>query len=281
MKLYARRGYEWAEDGLVGLWSPVSTGATQSTLLDCNLSTSNHGTLTNFSNLNTAWVGSQYGSVLDFDGMNDFVWAATTLTSAPSALSASVWFRTTAVGGVGASKVIFGKYQTTPSAARSFFMRINDSPDNRLGVNISADGTLNAPVFKQWYSTEAINDGAWKHAVFTLQANTLTVYINGSVASGTFVLNGTVNTVLWDSLTPFLIGASNTVASPNSFFPGQIAEVVVWNRALTPVEIQSLHQAGPGGMWQDRPRRSRAYFGAAGFKAYWARRQSQLIGGGV
>lgn len=260
MKLYAKPGFETFEQGLAGLWCPVATGRTDFSLLDCNYETSNHGTLNGFADLNTGWVGSPFGPVVQFNGVNHFIQAKSIVLSAPPALSASVWFRTTAVGGVGASKVIFGKYQTTPSAARSFFMRINDSPDNRLGVNISADGTLNAPVFKQWYSTQAINDGAWKHAVFTLQQNTLTVYIDGSVASGTFVLNGTVNNVFWDSVTPFLIGASNTTTSPNSFFPGQVAEACYWVRGLTLSEIRTLFDVKPGGAWQLYPRRPRSYF---------------------
>jgi hypothetical protein len=244
----------------------------------------NHGTLTNMvpaSDWVTASVKGLNGRVLDFDGTDDYVYASPVRLTTVSSLSASAWFRTTAVGGVGASKVIFGKYQTVPSAARSFFMRLNDSPDNRLGINISADGTLNAPVFKQWYSTQAINDGSWKHAAFTLSANTLYVYINGNPAAGTFVINGTVNTVFWDTVTPVILGASNTVAAPNSFFPGQIAETAIWNRALAAPETRTLYRLGPGWFGREDLWLPNYSFEDITFKNYWFRQQQHMIGGGI
>jgi hypothetical protein len=67
----------------------------------------------------------------------------------------------------------------------------------------------------------------------------------------------------------------------NPLWNGQIDDVRIWNRALAPSEIRQLYIGGRGfGLLPERPRhRSKA--AAAAFKAYRARRQSQLIGGGL
>lgn len=237
----------------------------------------NHGTLTNM-DAASDWVASKVrntaGRVLDFDGVNDYVQCPSVAFSSPPAFSCSAWFRTNSTN----NRTILAKYQTTTNE-RSFLLRINDSLDNRLGVILSATGTA---ATKQWYSTQAVNDGSWKHAVFTLQANTLRVWINGTEDAGTFVVNGTVNTLFWPSGVPIGFGALNLLSTPTAIFPGQIAEGCIWNRALTPSEIRTLYRIGPG--WFGK--RDSRVFGyseqfAAGFKAYWARRQSQLIGGGL
>jgi hypothetical protein len=51
-------------------------------------------------------------------------------------------------------------------------------------------------------------------------------------------------------------------------------------RALTPADVRQLWQLGRGNMPIVRKRRYTEE-AAGGFKAYWANRRSQLIGGGV
>ena len=64
---------------------------------------------------------------------------------------------------------------------------------------------------------------------------------------------------------------------------GLLDDMTVLNRMLTANEIQQLYQLGRGGMY-GRRRRTLRRVGVeqgAAFKAYWARRQNQIIGGGV
>jgi hypothetical protein len=65
------------------------------------------------------------------------------------------------------------------------------------------------------------------------------------------------------------------------FLGGQLAEIAIWNRAITPGENRTLYRIGPGWFGKRESRFAGYAEQAAGFKAYWARRQSQLIGGGL
>ena len=60
----------------------------------------------------------------------------------------------------------------------------------------------------------------------------------------------------------------------------QIDDIRLYNRPLTAQEIRQMYIGGRGfGLLPERRRRRGK--AAAGFKAYWHRRQSQLIGGGL
>jgi hypothetical protein len=108
------------------------------------------------------------------------------------------------------------------------------------------------------------------------------VFVNGRLDNAAF--SGTIRPSCFSGATPFLIGAqaatSSTISTP---YLGQIAEVAIWNRAISDSEIRTLARIGPG-WFGKRASRFAGYseqFAASGFKAYWARRQSQLIGGGL
>jgi hypothetical protein len=67
----------------------------------------------------------------------------------------------------------------------------------------------------------------------------------------------------------------------SDFYSGFTDDLRIYSRTLAPPEIRQLYIGGRGyGLLPERPRR-RGKAAAAVFKAYWARRQSQLIGGGV
>ncbi|MCP4661775.1 MAG: PASTA domain-containing protein, partial [bacterium] len=66
-------------------------------------------------------------------------------------------------------------------------------------------------------------------------ANTLTLYVNGAQAAQQAGINYYVN-----SSKPLRIGAGRTEGTPMFHFPGQIAEVSFWNRALTEAEIGEI-----------------------------------------
>jgi hypothetical protein len=58
-------------------------------------------------------------------------------------------------------------------------------------------------------------------------------------------------------------------------------DLVVFNAALTANEVREIYRLGRGYGVYPEPDFDEGFGAAAGFKAYWARRQSQLIGGGV
>ena len=110
----------------------------------------------------------------------------------------------------------------------------------------------------------------------TLTGSTIRGYRDGvSVASGTGP--ATVPTVAAN----FVIGSYPTGGTKAN---SDIGEVAVYQRALTQPEVLELFRRGNGAIGRELTgqTRRRVYgFVPAGFKAYWARRQSQIIGGGV
>jgi hypothetical protein len=64
-------------------------------------------------------------------------------------------------------------------------------------------------------------------------------------------------------------------------YNGNIGGTIILGRQLTDAEVWQIYNAGPACDWAE-PKRRRTYgFVPAGFRAYWARRQGQIIGGGV
>lgn len=268
MKLYARRGFEWSEDGLVGLWSPVSTGGTQGMLLDCNPSTNNYGRLSNFTNINTGYVGSVYGTALNTDG------TANRVEIDPSSVFTNMVDATI-------SGWVFADAQVPQTPARFGFSTASFD-DNRFswitlntGVHRFTCTGANGVKTNLDYSASVLT-GSWKLVTLVAEKTTLSIFIDGRFATSASKSVGL-------SLSSCGFGIAGQYARAAGYNPSsqRTAEVTIHRRPLFEQEIFQAFQAGPSGMWQDRPRRSRIYFGTAGFKAYWAKRQSQLIGGGV
>lgn len=252
-------------DGLVGYWSPW-LGSSGYRLLD--RVRSNHGTLTNM-DAGTDWLGSTVrgnsGRVLDFDGTDDHVNVGNRSVLGfdfSSRFTLSAWIKTTgSSGGIIGKRVSAGWYMSLEGA-------------NILGLVLQ--GTSSAVIVNSVAS--GISDGNWHlvQATYTGNSNAsgISLFVDGRSVSTTTILNSAIGSMT--NAIDVCIGSITT----NAFrFTGQIAENAVWNRVLTLGEIQELYRLGPG--WY-HPYAKRVYgYAIAGFKAYWHRRQSQLIGGGV
>lgn len=273
MKLYARRGFEWAEDRLAGLWSPVLTGGTQGMLLDCNPSTNNHGTLTGYTDINTGWIGSQFGTVRSYNGSNQFDNLGLIPTENIRSLSISAWVLFTAIPGSGTTAEIFGKWGNNLAfdSTDAFVLNVRAEQGLRFFIGGPNTGVTTGAA--------AVTTNVWYHIVATWAQNTGRIFVDGiQRASGT-ITSSTMNSAA--SITT-RIGRSNSTTGADVGLTARIAEINLWlNFGLSSNQITQSFQAGPGGMWQFTPPKRRSVFIAAGFRAYWHRRQSQLIGGGV
>lgn len=258
--------------GLVGAWCP-SLGATGFRLQDRS-GRNNHGTLTNM--VSTSWVTSGGKGALDFDNSDDFVnVGAGNLLLSDSGFSVTGWFnvRSTSSWRSFASKV------NANNTNRQMFLGINGGfgpPTAGLSffTNSAGSGSIgtSALTVNRWYFFSATHIGS------SATANNLFVFSQdgGSEAMTRFSGNGGIDA---DSgVNPIRIGRFHD-ASPLTM-DGQLDDIRVYNRALTAPEIRQLYVGGRGfGLIPERPRRRGT--AAAAFKAYWARRQSQLIGGGL
>lgn len=165
----------------------------------------------------------------DFDGNDDHITQATFLDTMLSAFTIEMWVRDE--GGAGTTKALFRK--------------LNVTDEDRLWAEIStANGTL-------WFSTEGNNEGAkgvtggdlaqdtWYHLVFIYTAGgTQTVYVN--LVQGT---STTASTVGDGAQTDMHFGNYDT---RDNAWDGTIGEIRVYNRALTPLEIQHNYDVTKG-----------------------------------
>jgi hypothetical protein len=239
---------------LVGWWCP-SIDATGGILLDRS-GRNNHGTLTNMDPASD-WVASGGKLALDFDGSDDFVNTGNWSNSL-TRISVSAWVRPTSgtrqdfVSKWGSINYQYVLLQGVTASRFQFY--ISTTSSNAIG---SGD------------STTVISAGVWYHVVGTYDGSTVRLFINGLLENSTSH-SGNLSASTQNNL----IGKSG-----DALFAGQLDDIRIYNRALTAGEVSQLWQIGRGNMPLRRRRRYTQQ--AAGFKAYWARRQSQLIGGGV
>jgi hypothetical protein len=235
----------------------------------------NHGTLTNMdaaSDWVTSKVRNTTGRVLDFDGVNDYVG----LPDSPNlritgSITVSCWFRRTATQ---QNRGLIGKYDATNNQ-RAWALGTQNSIGG-AGLFFTAQSTgASFDTNQQAIYTTEIGNGT-NHAIGRLVAGSpCELWLNGAlVATATAATNA-----IFANTAPLEIGRYNQSAT--NAFAGQIAEIAIWNRAITPSEIKTLYRIGPGWFGKRTSRFPGYAEQAAGFKAYLARRQSQLIGGGL
>jgi hypothetical protein len=210
------------------------------------------------------WVAS--GKVaLELDGSNDYVVSTQgrQIGSGPFTVSAWIYpttfannravFDTLSIGGGGSRLNDFVFYVTTAGLLQLF--------------RSAGFGTA---------STLAVTLNAWNFIALARIESTATYYINSQQAGTTSlptVVNGLNRNLGVFSDVPSGSGGFNN-------FQGLMDDIVEFNTALTANEVAQVYRLGRGYGVFPEPDFDEG-FAAAGFKAHWARRQSQLIGGGV
>jgi len=194
-------------EGLVGYWSFDSGSTIGSTAYDLS-GYANSGTITGA--VDTTGVVRQGRW---FDGATDNVQTASVDASALTALTYSIWIKTTAATGVLFS---WDSYR---------FIRIAGVTANK--VNSGMDGSSAGSVT----STSDINDGAWHHVAVTSTASAQSLFIDGVLED---IATETLSTVSG----AFYIGRDKVNSFP---FEGTLDEPrVYYNRALSQAEITVL-----------------------------------------
>ena len=180
----------------------------------------NTGTLTPAAPNGPTWVTGSNAKVgngaLSFDGVNDYV--LTPSMAYNSIYSISFWMKTTAT----ASQKLFGW---------SFWRwcTINSPSANKITCLGTGDSSFKVT------SNNAVNEGLWHHAVFTVDSsNNQILYIDGQYqTTNTHTQAGSSGKIYIGS--GFLGG---------SYFNGSLDDVRIYNRALSAGEIQQLYNMG-------------------------------------
>ena len=241
--------------GLVGAWCP-SLGATGFRLLDRS-GRNNHGTLTNMAS--TAWVTSGGKGALSFDGTDDFVKPENVRGVGTGNFSVFSWIRHS----VSARRYMVAS-NLTDVGSEGHWLAVQS---NQIYSYFGSELAVTATGF-------TLADDQWHCIGVTRTGTTGTAFVDGRQIGSPQAIGG------FDAgKGVFRIGARGDSLTQN--WQGQLDDLRIYNRALTAPEIRQLYVGGRGfGLLPERPRR-RGTAAAATFKAYRARRQSQLIGGGL
>jgi hypothetical protein len=163
----------------------------------------------------TAFVAGIRGQAFSFDGVDDYVRTPVNgMAFGTNDFSVEGWVRTTSTRSYN-TIVSFDTYAPA--------------------IYIRSDGALQFYP-QQVSSANGFNDGQWHHFAVTRQNGLLAYYKDGAPAG---------TTVDPRPITPsvFYIGADNA----GDQFPGLIDELALYDRALSPSEIQSIYDTGSGG----------------------------------
>jgi hypothetical protein len=227
--------YASLRQGLVGAWCP-SLGASGYRLIDRS-GYNNHGTLTNM-DPGTDWVASGGKGALDFDGADDRVGVLDAPSLRPTSLSHFAWvlLKTTTGAPIQFSCKNFG-VQTNESFGLWWFSQSFDSAANAwratAGINQHTSFSIGTfPTIGRWYHIgQTFNDATKLHVL----------YVDGvDVANETFA-----NGISYDDK-EFTLGSQRESNAFNFFLNGQLDDVRIYNRVLTPSEIQQLYTGGRG-----------------------------------
>jgi RHS repeat-associated protein len=187
---------------------------------------------------NMTWTGTAGA----FNGSSSYMQLPSGLVAASPMVSISLWFDTTA------------------TTAGTLFSTDHDLPTNTTPgpgampvLYVGSDGKLHGHLWDTTVagivSAGAVNDGKWHHVVLSGAGTSQALYLDGALVGS---LSNQVQ-----NLDPYeLVGAGvynndGWPAAPNgdtwNYFNGQIANVQLYQRALSAAEAASLHTAGQGG----------------------------------
>jgi hypothetical protein len=208
------------------------------------------------------WVASGDKGALDFDGSNDYVRVPGSFDFLRNTdKTVMAWIRTSSPG---------ASFRTVFSRDKTFAITVLNS------VFITYD----------WVSSSSISsgvnvaNGAWRHICVSIKSGVSSgslFFVDGLPVGSLFTYSNQIGNTAVDASIMTGLGSTNMASA--EYVNGQLDDAILFNTALTASEVREIYRRGRGYGIGASPHRSRR--SAAGFKAYWARRQSQLIGGGV
>ena len=165
----------------------------------------------------------------NFDGTTQYLESTATPPAVGPPLSVAAWFNPSSTGSI---EIIGGVSRATGTTQS---LSLGLSPAGLVGAQSQSGGTSRTAL-----SSAAAAVSAWNHGLAVFSANnSRSVYLNGG-SKGTNTQNNSPAGVNRTN-----IGARYLNAAVASFFPGDIAEVAMWNVALTDADALILSKGIP------------------------------------
>ena len=205
------------QNGLVGYW-PFCGNANDASG-NGNNGTVNGATLTTdrFGNTNKAY---------NFDGVDDFININNSNSLNPtSQITISAWVNTSAYNSSNASMVVNKGWDQGPGHYDLLVFSSNNKSRFVIGNNIFVE------------SSSTVNINQWTLITASIDSLTMKIYVNG-ILENTVTQNN--NNSFGTNTDPLYIGKHDYLNHPY-FFNGIIDDIGIWNRALSPQEIQQLY----------------------------------------
>jgi len=209
----------WLFDPSLVLWLPFRE-AQGNTVYDLS-GYGNNGTI-----YGAQWVQTELGWALSFDGVDDYVEVPRSVSLEPSYITVELWVQVNDYG------VLLAKRElTAPSKAGYLFhgggdysirFRVYDSN----GESKEAVGPFLTP-------------NTWYHLVGVYDGSRVIIYVNGEKYLGPSMTGSILHSD--DSL---LIGAQHYNGAIGGYLHGTIAEVRIYNRALSEEKIKARYEYG-------------------------------------
>lgn len=220
-----------ADEHTVGLWHMNESAGWNGTLNEVIDSSGigNHGVRSGDATTTStdAKLGGYSGT---FDGTGDYVDFGSDSTLKVNDLTVSVWIKSSNTASL---DTILARYDNSYASA-AYMLYITDS-NKVTGYICDGSGA------DQITSTTAVNDGEWHHIALTHNDETTThsLYIDGvlEASGGTRTLNA--------GTAPLRIGWSTGLG----YFHGQLDELYISNRVLTPEELKVIVQMRTYGVY--------------------------------
>ena len=214
-------------DGLILNLDPInlrSYSGSGVTFRDLSLS-NNTSTLANGPAYNSSPT-----SYFSFDGTDDLIYTSTLYTNNPQTFSLCMYFRTSSASG----KKLIGFENSQFGTGTNYDRQLYVGTNGKLIFGIHPGGV------QIMTTTTSVNDNTWRYAVATYDGLNSTVYLNGiGETSRTFAYAQSYNGY-------WRIGSAALGGWPNAntgSFVGDIAQVQIYNRALSAAEIKQNFEA--------------------------------------
>lgn len=222
--------------GLVGYWTLDGNDTSWGTGITNDMSgQGNHGQLISMSTTTTPVVG-QIGQALKFDGAASVVSIGASKFNflKTSAFSGCAWFRTSLL----TTDQILTDYNKGTSPG--WMLNVNNTASTFVNFAV-VNAAGGAGVFVR--GSTVVTDNKWHHTCFTYDGTVTTagtkLYVDGSAETLTNVLADSDPGVLVDSGT--FIGKRG---DSTGLFSGNIDDVRLYNRVLSPSEVTLLYNGG-------------------------------------